>query len=283
MTSLEAALQAAQRDVALLVLDIDGTLIGASGDVSPQISEKLQTLQTLDLKIAVCTGRPWGGIAARIARDVSDPHTPHIFHGGALLRPTLEDPSLATCWPIPHEDLLALRHTSQQERFSLEYYTPSHIYTEHPDPYSQRHADLIGLPTQPTDVLQLIDTAPLIKAQFILPHADLPRLAPLQRPSLTYAHATSDVMPDVTFVTVTRRGVDKGSALTALLAQLQLTPSQVAAVGDSSGDLPMLELPAHPFVMRNASQTLQQRFPTLPHVDELGITPLLDALIAARR
>lgn len=116
-----------------------------------------------------------------------------------------------------------------------------------------------------------------MKAQWIV---DTPqRVAQLEdaTPSALYAaSATSDALPGLHFVTLTKRGVDKGTAIVRVCASLGFDPTDCAAVGDSSGDLPMLEAVGHPFVMGNASPALQTRFPTLPHIDDHGILKLFE-------
>jgi hydroxymethylpyrimidine pyrophosphatase-like HAD family hydrolase len=62
------------------------------------------------------------------------------------------------------------------------------------------------------------------------------------------------------FISVTAQGVSKGSAVQALVASQKLELKNVMAVGDSIGDLPMLEIVGHPVVMAESPEALRERF-----------------------
>ena len=68
--------------IPLAILDLDGTLIGASGQVDACVWEAAARARDAGVRLALCTGRPGFGAAARIARRI-DPDTPHIFQNGA--------------------------------------------------------------------------------------------------------------------------------------------------------------------------------------------------------
>lgn len=262
----------------MILLDLDGTLIGKSGQLEDTLHNALAALRARrpDLHLIVNTGRPFGGIAAEVARRLGSPDTPHIFHGGALTR-SAREVILAEAIDPAHIHALLDQHEDHPD-FALELYSAEEIFVTQQGPLDAAHGHVLGMSHTFTDLRALADSTPLIKAQWILPATQIDVLRPSYLDACVYAEATSDVMPEAAFVTITRQGVDKGSATRALLASMSMDPDDVIAIGDSSGDIPMLDVVGFPFIMRNAPESLHSRYPTLPHIEEEGIIPLLDAL-----
>ncbi|HLR45912.1 MAG TPA: HAD hydrolase family protein, partial [Deinococcales bacterium] len=68
----------------LVIVDLDGTMIGKSGQVLPCVWQGVDRLLEAGVKLAVCTGRPGMGVALRVAERIG-PRNPHIFNNGALV------------------------------------------------------------------------------------------------------------------------------------------------------------------------------------------------------
>jgi len=258
----------------IIFLDLDGTLIGHSGEVADALWPALDGLRDDGTILSVCTGRPSGGIASEVARRIG-PDAPHIFHGGAVARLGAGD--VIDMRAMPQDALERLVEDARARDLALELYTPDAIFVDAMTEEHLVHARAIGVPGAQTDLLELVASgAPIAKAQWIVREADeVARIEAETPDALFAASATSDAAPGLYFVTVTARGTDKGSAVRAVCARLGHDPSACAAVGDSTGDLPMLEAVGHPFVMGNAPESLRERYPTLPHVQDDGVLELL--------
>ena len=68
----------------------------------------------------------------------------------------------------------------------------------------------------------------------------------------------------------------------ALIASQKLRPENVMAVGDATGDLPMLEAVGHPVVMAEAPAELRERFYTVGKVDECGVVEALERALTLK-
>ena len=260
----------AWNDIDLIFLDIDGTLIGSSGEVRAPIWSALERLRDAGVALCVNTGRPWGGIAAEIARRLG-PDAPHVTHGGALVR-TVDRTLHAEA--IAPDDLAPLLATAAQHpEATLELYTAEAIYVAAHTDFSRRHADILGMTSAVADLGAVARDAPVVKAQWIAATARIHEVVSRTSARFQIAEATSDAMPDVTFATLTRRGVDKGTATRRAAAWLGRSLERAAAIGDSLSDLPMLTAVAHPFFMGTAPTP--DGITRLPDVAKDG---LLDAL-----
>lgn len=277
--------------VKVLFVDLDGTLIGPSGDVAPELWPALEAARRSGLRLSVCTGRPSGGIASRIAARL-DPDTPHIFHGGAVARfvrpgpdgaPRDESP-LSAC-AIDTSLVLALIEEARRRALTLELYTPDAYFVDHLTEEALAHARLLSLESRAIDLAELARTTAIVKMQWVIGSDDAAtadQLARQAQPGIHAAQANSPALPGVHFVTLTRTDADKGAAVRRVAERLGVSLAETAGVGDSTGDLPMLEVVGHPYIMGDATVELRARFSSLPGVAEHGVRTLLEQLAQAQ-
>ncbi len=267
--------------IPLVILDLDGTLIGSSGQVETCVWEAAERAQQAGVRLAVCTGRPGFGVAARVARRL-DPDTPHIFQNGAQI--TYLDGDTLQMSALREQATLALVRRARELGAVLELYTPDSLYVERRTDISETHAKMIGVNAIVRDLADVAGSEPVVRAQWVVTPD---RLDDVMAAAVDNVHAnvaTSPAMPGTYFVSLTRGGVDKGSAVRLLAERLELDPAQLMGIGDSPGDLSMLETVGHPRVMGDADPTMIARFPdgVLPAVDACGAADGLDQAIRIR-
>ena len=265
------------RPIDLLFLDLDGTLIGHTGQVRDQIWPAIDRMRDDGIILSICTGRPYGGVAAEVATRLGDETVPHIYTGGALTCNSRG--ALIHAETVPEELVTRMVERARDERLTLELYTSDTIFVDAQTDFSTRHANLLGMTSQERDLIEVAAEFPIIKTQWILSHKDAPGIFATPLPGCHGAIGTSDVMPDVTFITVTRDGIDKGSACRRVAKSLGVPLARVGAVGDSTGDIPMFEGIGMPYVMGNSPQSMLDAYPTLPSIEEDGILELARILL----
>lgn len=262
--------------IPLVVLDLDGTIIGESGQVQECVWEAADRAREAGVKLAVCTGRPGFGVAQRIARRLG-PDNPHVFQSGAYLG--YPDGRTIKAVSLKDDDVHTIIELSRQRGAVLELYTPSSLYVERTTELSQKHAAMIGVTAIARDLEEVAATEPIVRAQWVLPEGRSEAIADAAPATVTLSHASSPALPGIAFISITRTGVSKASAVVLLAEQMRIPLSEVMAVGDSHGDLPMLEVVGFPRVMANATPELVERFPTVGDVEECGaVEALLEAM-----
>lgn len=88
---------------------------------------------------------------------------------------------------------------------------------------------------------------------------------------------------DTAWIDIMNKGVDKGAALRILGQACSVSPSQMMAFGDSYNDIPMLEVVAHSYVVKNASPGMQQHARFLAESnDDYGVLRVMDGILAGR-
>lgn len=263
----------------LVILDLDGTVIGTSGQVLPCVWQGVDRLLAAGVKIAVCTGRPNAGLALRIAERVG-PRNPHVFNSGALV--TYIDGDTQHVAALKEASAGDLVRHSRQLGHALELYTPSGMYIERNNEYSEQHAALLGLNFTVADLAQIVQDEPVVRAQWVLPAEKRHEVEELNVPETQSAFATSPGMPGVGFISVTREGTDKGSAVRHLAEGLRIPLADVMAIGDSEGDVPMLDIVGHPVVMGDASEQLKSRYDAVAgEVDNCGVLAAFEEALSA--
>ena len=266
--------------IPLVFVDLDGTMIGSDGQVAPAIFEVVDRLREHGVRFAVCTGRPGLGIAQRIARRIG-PANPHIFQSGAQIAYPDGETLLASA--LKEDGALALVRHAREQNLVLELYTPQHVYVERKTPMSEAHARMIGVNVLVRDLGDVVANEPVLRAQWVVAEADEGIAMAGPHPGMHLSRATSPAQPGTLFISLTRAGVSKGSAVEQLAQHLKVPLAHAMGIGDSAGDLPMLERVGFPVVMGNGESDLKARFgQVVGDVDALGVIDAFELSLALR-
>lgn len=259
--------------IPLVLLDLDGTLVGSSGTVMDCVWREAERVRAAGMKLAVCTGRPCDGATQRIAERLG-PNLPHIFQSGAFL--AYPDGDALQVYALKESNTRQLIKHARALALVLELYTPHTLYVERKTPRSEAHAKMIGVSAIVRDLEDVAENEPVIRAQWVVPNDKLAAVLALPLSSCQLSVATSPALEGTTFASVTQAGVSKGSAAGYLAQHLKVKLANVMGVGDSMGDLPMLEAVGHPVVMANAEEALKERFAVVAgNVENCGVVVAL--------
>lgn len=265
--------------IPLVLLDLDGTVIGSSGQVLPCVWEAVERVREAGMRLAVCTGRPRIGVAKKVAERLG-PSTPHIFQNGAMT--AYADGNVVQLHALREASTRALIAHARAHNLVLEVYTSNALYVERRTPLSEAHAALIGATAIVRNLEDVAENEPVVRAQWVVPTEEEARATSLALTGVQTSSAVSPALKDTLFISVTAQGVSKGSAVRALIDSQKLEPENVMAVGDSVGDLPMLEVVGHPVVMAEAPEVLRQRFFTVGGVDACGVVEALERALTLK-
>lgn len=258
----------------LVLLDIDGTLIGPGGDVSKTIWPVAERLRRRGARIAVCTGRTHAGVAMRIAERL-DPGAPHVFHNGALVT-TTHGEVLHTA-PLGAETLVRLKDHARELDATIEFYTPDAIFVDAITPECRVHADVLEIEPVERDLDEVIGAEGVIRAHWIVDAESIDDAVALELPDAQVGVATSPALPDSVFASVTRADSDKGSGARFAAQYLGYDVAEAVAVGDSVGDIPLLEAVGYPFAMGDGhAEVIDGTYPLLGGIDEDGVIEALE-------
>ncbi|GMA16530.1 Cof-type HAD-IIB family hydrolase [Deinococcus metallilatus] len=251
----------------LMCVDVDGTLVGTGNVVREDVWAALADARARGVRIALCSGRPAFGNALAYARRL-DPDGWHVFQNGASVVNVGSGASLSE--PLPQAGLALLLTRAHETGRLLEVYTDNEYGVTQPGDLARRHAELLGVPYVPRDPETLTGTR--VRAQWVVPHAEAPAVQAEPHPGLDLHPAGSPVMPDVLFISVTRAGVGKGSAVRQVAAEYGVPLGRVMMVGDGHNDVTAMREVGYPVAMGNADAEAHAaaRY-HVGHVDEGGL------------
>jgi len=262
--------------IALIGIDVDGTLVGSSGQVPDIIWQLATEARAAGIHLALCSGRPAFGLAADYARRLDDDGW-HIFQNGASVVNLATHESRST--PLPEGSVRGLISHARETGHVLELYGDDDYAVESEAAWAREHADLLGLPFKPRPYETL--SPPLVRAQWLLAPEDARRV--VAPPGLEMADSSSPLMPGVRFIGLTRQGVSKGSAMREIAAAYRVDMRDVMYVGDSGNDLSALRVVGHPIAMGNADpEVIKAAQRTVGHVDAAGLADALRIAISSR-
>jgi len=266
--------------IGLLVLDLDGTIIGSDGQVDDCVWEGIEELHKAGVRVCACTGRPGLGTALRIAERIGPRHG-HVFQNGAVVAEPNGDTLNAAA--LKEQDILHLVARARELNYALELYTPTNVYIERRTPALEEHAKLIGINALVRDLNEVARSEPVVRAQWVVEAGQREQAEAISIDGTEITSGTAPALPGKAFVSVTRAGVDKGSGLRSVVKSLGVELENVMAIGDSSGDVPMLEIVGHPRVMPNGEPQLQEVYPTLrKSVDQCGVLEAFEQILRGR-
>jgi Cof subfamily protein (haloacid dehalogenase superfamily) len=260
--------------IPLVVLDLDGTIIGSKGHVEDCVWQVVDKARAAGMKFAACTGRPCAGVGQKVAQRLG-PNNPHIFQNGAQL--AYPSGEAIQVFALKEAEAKRLVEQARNWNLALELYTPTTLFVERRTPISEAHAKMIGVSAIVRDLLEVARNEPIVRAQWVVEHAQATRVLAERLPGLQYSLASAPPLPETTFISVTQAGVSKGTATSLLAEHFRVDLSEVLGVGDSLGDAPMLDAVGYPVVMGNAPEELKARYGTVAgDVDKCGVVAVIE-------
>ncbi len=235
----------------LLVIDIDGTLLGSQGGISEEDKEALAAAQQAGVKVCLSTGRASQGCRWIVDELSLDGY--HIFFDGALVSgPDRELYAEPLGWGVVKEVVEFIR----KQDIYLELYSATDYFVERENWATEIHRSYFKLEPMVVDFAQLRSGQRFVKGGLITRDAEEAAKAKSFRNrfdrSLRFSAARSPAYPGVEFLNVLAPEVSKGKALTALASHLEVPLSEVMAIGDGTNDISLLSIAGLAVAMGNA-------------------------------
>lgn len=261
--------------VEYLVADADGTLVGGDGGPSARVVAAVADAAGAGLAIGVATGRMRQ--AAEPLIEVLGATGPHILHNGAEVR---DGQARVAAWPLTDENVETVLTVCRELGVYAEIYLDEGYLVTARDERARPHWDMLG--SDPLGVLtstSQLDEAPL-KVTFAMFGDIAPAevVAGLDGTGLQAGPAGSPITPDIDYVNATRRGADKGRALTRAAEHLGCDLRAITAVGDAPNDIPMLRVAGTAVAMDGAPESVRRvAHLVAPPVGEDGVAVAMAA------
>jgi Cof subfamily protein (haloacid dehalogenase superfamily) len=222
--------------IRLIALDVDGTLVGDDGTISPRVREAIAAAKARGVAATIVTGRMFA--AARPFADTLGITGPIVCYQGAAIFEAASGKILRQT-PVPRDVAHDVLDWADAHNVHAQCYANDTLYVQQINKFSKRYTDLAKVePVVVPSLRATFDQQPTIKIVLVdNPGPAEQHLAALRallgdRAYLTRSH--------VDFVEVLSPKVNKGEAL-AFVAQYDgATLEETMAVGDAWNDVPLI-------------------------------------------
>ena len=235
----------------LLVVDIDGTLLGSKGDISKDDKEALTAAKRAGIKVCLSTGRAAQGCHWIVDELSLDGY--HIFFDGALVSGPDKEVYVE---PLGRGVVKEVVKFVRKNDIYLELYSVKDYFVERENWATEIHRSYFKLEPMVVDFSELGGEEKFIKGGLITRDDEEVAKARSFRNrfdrSLRFSVARSPAYPGVEFINVLAPEVSKGKALTALASHLRVSLSEVMAIGDGTNDISLLSIAGLAVAMGNA-------------------------------
>lgn len=263
--------------VGLVCIDVDGTLVGASGNVPSNVWAATDRALAAGIRLAVCSGRPAFGVTRTFAERL-DATGWHIFQNGASV---VQLPSFASrSASVAPEAVARMIQRARSTGRVLELYTDTEYAVESSSERARQHAALLGVPFVARAFESL--TGPVVRALWLCDQSDAEETLREPHPGLELGPASSPAMPDTVFINTTAAGVNKAVAVKTVAAAYGVSLDRVMFVGDGQNDIGAMEAVGLSVAMGNAAPEVRAiaRY-QVADVDEGGLVEALDLALRA--
>jgi len=237
----------------LLVVDIDGTLVGGDRSISTEDREALAKARDLGMRVSLSTGRVAQACLGVINQLSLDGY--HIFADGA----SVSDPGQGEevyVQPVGREVVGEMVEFAHRYEIDLELYSAMHYFAERETWSTQAHREFFGIEPTIADFTRLWERERIIKGGLVTTTPEEAAKAKIfcRRfdDSLCFSWARTPAYPGVDFLNILAPEVSKGKALEALASHLGVSMSAVMAIGDGTNDISLLSTAGLAVAMGNA-------------------------------
>lgn len=243
---------------ALILSDIDGTLIDTHHQLQPEVIQAVQDYHHAGGHFVLASARPVLGMTP-LARQLAVALPIAALNGALIVETDPDDPNHMTTLleqPLPDGDAAALitRIRDAGLPISINLHAGTRWVVEAHDAWSKQEGDILGFQPETEPLMPLATSGTAIHKVLCMGEPDaIDQLAALV--------AASDLALDAsrskpTYLELTARGVAKSTALRHLADYWNLPIDQTMAIGDGENDLPMMQAAGLGVAMGNALPTV---------------------------
>jgi len=265
---------------ALIAIDLDGTLIGPALVVDERNKAAIERAVSLGSTICLASGRMF--LAVRPFATALRLPGPMIVLNGAAVHDAASGARLCAVPMQPSVALLAYDQL-KEAGFHIQLYFGDSLYLDELDDCARAYLTLSRVePVVVDDLRRLLDGSPPgdvgpLKVLAVDTPARVAEYIPQVARRLGDAALVFKSQPN--FLEVTDPGANKGAALEWIARSRGLGIGDVAAIGDSDNDVPMLQAAGHSFAVANATPAARaaaQR--VVASQEKCGVAEALDLL-----
>lgn len=268
----------------LIALDIDGTLINSSHQLTEGVKESIRRAKEKGVKVVLCTGRPLKGVEKFLDElNLKESGDYAATFNGALVQDTF------TKNPVSHltlgyNDLVDLYNLSLELGSRSHFYDTKTVYTFNKDisDYTILECYLTGAHLNSTTLEEVPKDIAMSKFMMI----DHPEIIDecIKKIPKSYFEKYTIVRSTPSFLEFLNPKANKGAGIELLAKELGIKQEEVICVGDAGNDKHMIEYAGLGVAMGNANDDIKDLadYITLSN-DEDGVAHVIKKFILDER
>lgn len=250
--------------IKLFTIDMDGTLLNSNGSVDESTKQALQKLNNAGVKTVLCSGRMVKSIEH--FNDILGIDNPLIGNNGSIIKINKDEIIYAN--PLEDEDLQELISFCHQHKFKYHFYDEDTFYSNRLNSKGIKHlmkdTDYglnlqcnLSISNNPFEMLKARNrSAYKILIGNLTEHPyDLNEITRMFVEK--FGHKLYVTSSGIGNLEIMKKGVSKWNGAIHLADFLGINKDEIAAIGDSHNDLPMIEAAKLSFAMGNANETVK--------------------------
>ena len=266
---------------ALIAIDLDGTLVGPSLAIDECNRTAIERAVSAGATVVLASGRMFSA-ARPFANELRLPGPMIVLNGAAIY----DAASGARLYAVPMQPAIALTayDALKGADFHLQLYFGDRLYLDELDDRARHYLALSRVePVMVPDLRPLLDGAPpgdIGPMKVLGVDAPAKVLETIPKIAAIVGDAALVFRSQPNFLEVTDPSATKGHALAWLARSMGLEIGDLAAIGDSDNDVPMMQAAGHSFAVDNATPAARaaaQR--VVASQDRCGVAEALELLL----
>ncbi len=264
-------------DYKLLVLDVDGTLIGHGAYPSSRVAEAVQKVKERGITVALGTGRA-SEACYHLLRSLELDGLHIVFDGAAVVEWPSND--LIFLQALPPRAMQRLVELSRQYDLFLEIYAHDFYFIEKDGDLADHQRRKLQINSLITDLMSLVGRVKVVKGQLLAANEDEKRRADfVTREMEKFCKIAWSLDPSngIYFGNAVTRTVSKGGALREVADYLGIDLARTLAIGDSYNDMGIFKVAGTAVAMGHAPDVLKELANWVaPSVDDDGVAVAIE-------
>ncbi|MCG3207791.1 MAG: Sugar phosphatase YidA [Anaerolineae bacterium] len=264
----------------LLVLDVDGTLIGHGAYPSSRVTRAVEAAKQQGVTVALGTGRATEA-CYHLFRQLGLDGLHIVFDGAAIVQwPSNEIVYLQALPPRATKRVIEL---SRELDLFLEIYAHDFYFIEREGPLADHQRRKLQLEPLVTDLMSLVNRVKVVKSQVLAANPDEKIRADLlteEMEQLCKVAWSLDPSNGIYFGNVISRTVSKAGALREMVDYIGVDLRETLVIGDSYNDIGIFKVAGTRVAMGHAPDALKELADWIaPNVDNDGVAVAIEKFI----
>ncbi len=267
-------------DFKLLVLDVDGTLIGHGAYPSERVTQAVRAVQQRGIKVALGTGRA-SEACYHLFTHLNLQGLHILFDGAAIVHWPSKDIVFLQALPTPATRQIV--ELSRKYDLFLEIYAHDFYFIEKDGKLAEHQRQKLQLEPLVTDLMSLVGRVKVVKSQVLAVDIEEKIRADLLTAEMeSYCKMSWSLDPSngIYFGNAVSRTVSKGGALREMVDHLGISTEEALVIGDSYNDLGIFKVAGTKVAMGHAPEQLKELADWIaPDVDHDGVAVAIEKFL----